>query len=56
MRGSEEFDANPIGEFVDPDQIAADHADEVSFEEIHARAMDGDYRPAQPPIEVLGVA
>ncbi len=45
MRTSEEFKANPIGQFVDPDRIAGDHADEVSFGEIHARAMAGGYAP-----------
>src|SRR5689334_6399405 len=39
MRSSDEFKANPIGVFVDPDQVAADHLDGMSFAEIHAKAM-----------------
>jgi catechol 2,3-dioxygenase len=52
MRGSDEFEANPIGVFVDPDRIAADHADGMSFAEIHAKAMSGGYAPDQPPVEI----
>ena len=52
MRSSEEFAANPIGAFVDPDKIAADHAAGLSFAEIHAKAMAGDYAPAQAPVEI----
>ena len=52
MRTSEEFKANPIGQFVDPDRVAADHADGPAFEEIHAKAMAGGYAPDQAPVEV----
>ena len=52
MRTSEEFKANPIGVFVDPDRVAADHADGVPFEEIHAKAMAGGYAPEQAPVEI----
>jgi catechol 2,3-dioxygenase len=52
MHTSPEFKANPIGVFVDPDQIAADHAAGVSFEEIHATAMAGGYAPDQAPVEI----
>jgi len=52
MRSSDEFEANPIGVFVDPERIAADHARGVNFSEIHAKAMTGDYAPQQPPVEV----
>ncbi len=52
MRTSEEFKANPIGQFVDPDKVASDHADGVEFEEIHARAMAGGYAPEQAPVEI----
>jgi catechol 2,3-dioxygenase len=52
MRGSEEFKANPIGVFVDPDRIAADHAGGMSFAEIHAKAMAGGYAPEQVPVEI----
>lgn len=56
MRTSEEFKANPIGQFVDPDLIAADHADGTSFEEIHAKAMAGGYAPEQAPVEIPEVS
>ena len=52
MSTSEEFQANPIGVFVDPDRVAADRADGVSFEEIHAKAMAGGYAPEQAPVEI----
>jgi catechol 2,3-dioxygenase-like lactoylglutathione lyase family enzyme len=52
MRTSQEFKANPIGHFVDPDRIAADHADGLSFEQIHAKAIAGGYAPEQPPVEI----
>jgi catechol 2,3-dioxygenase len=52
MRTSEEFKANPIGVFVDPDRVAADNANRVSFEEIHAKAMAGGYAPEQAPVEI----
>ena len=47
-----EFKANPIGQFVDPEQVAADRADGMSFEEIHAKAMAGGYAPEQAPVEI----
>jgi hypothetical protein len=52
MRISEEFKANPIGVFVDPDRVAADHAEGLPFEEIHAKAMAGGYAPEQAPVEI----
>jgi catechol-2,3-dioxygenase len=52
MRTSEEFKANPIGQFVDPDRVAADHADGMAFDEIHAKAMAGGYAPEQAPVEI----
>ena len=51
MRTSEAFRANPIGQFVDPERVAADHAEGLSFEEIHAKAMSGGYLPGQVPRE-----
>jgi len=54
MHSSDEFKANPIGAFVDPDRIAADAANGVSFEQIHAKAMAGGYAPAQAPVEIPG--
>ena len=52
MRTSDEFKANPIGVFADPDRIAADHAEGMTFEQIHAKAMAGGYAPAQAPVEI----
>ena len=52
MRTSDEFKANPIGQFVDPGKVASDHADGVEFEEIHAKAMAGGYAPEQAPVEI----
>jgi catechol 2,3-dioxygenase len=56
MLGSDEFKANPIGVFVDPEQIAADHEAGMSFAEIHAKAMAGGYAPEQDPVEIPEVA
>jgi catechol 2,3-dioxygenase len=52
MRSSEAFKANPIGQFVDPELVAADHAGGMSFQEIHAKAMAGAYAPEQAPVEI----
>jgi len=56
MRNSEEFKANPIGVFVDPDLIAADSAEGLSFAEIHAKAMAGGYTPEQAPVAIPEVS
>ena len=56
MQGSQEFKANPIGVFVDPDQIAADHLAGMSFDEIHAKAMAGGYTPDRAPVEIPEVS
>jgi catechol 2,3-dioxygenase len=56
MRTSEEFKANPIGQFVDPQLVAADHADGMSFAAIHAKAMAGGYAPEQAPVEIPEVS
>jgi catechol-2,3-dioxygenase len=52
MRASDEFKANPIGQFVDPQRVAADRAEGIAFDEIHARAMAGGYAPEQAPVEI----
>ena len=52
MRVSEEFKANPIGQFVDPALVAADQAGGMSFADIHAKAMAGGYAPAQAPVDI----
>ena len=41
MRTSDEFRANPIGQFVDPDRVAADHADGT---ELRGDPRQGDGR------------
>jgi catechol-2,3-dioxygenase len=56
MRSAPEFQANPIGKFVEPELIAADHADGMSFDEIHAKAMSGGYMAEHPPVEVPEVS
>ena len=56
MRTSEEFKANPIGQFVDPGRIAEDVAAGETLEEIHRKAMDGGYAPDQTPVEVPEVS
>jgi catechol-2,3-dioxygenase len=52
VRTSDEFKANPIGQFVDPEKVASDHADGVEFAEIHAKAIAGGYAPEQAPVEI----
>ena len=56
MRTSEQFKANPIGQFVDPELVAADHANGMSFGEIHADAMAGAYAPKHAPVEIPEVS
>jgi catechol-2,3-dioxygenase len=52
MRTSEEFRANPIGAFVDPERVAIDFVNGATFAEIHAAAMAGGYAPEETPVEV----
>ena len=52
MRTSEEFKANPIGQFVDPDRVAEAYATGASFDVIHERAMAGEFAPETPPLQV----
>jgi catechol 2,3-dioxygenase len=54
MSRSPEFAANPIGQFVDPDSVAADRSRGLDFEAIHEKAMAGGYAPEQAPIETTG--
>ncbi|HEX2358349.1 MAG TPA: VOC family protein [Solirubrobacterales bacterium] len=54
MRTSDEFKANPIGQFVDPGEVAGDYAGGTSFAELHAKAMAGEYAPEQTPMPVPG--
>jgi catechol-2,3-dioxygenase len=52
MREGPEFHADPIGQFVDPDRVAAAYAAGTSFDDIHARAMAGEFAPDAPPVEL----
>jgi catechol-2,3-dioxygenase len=52
MRTSPEFKANPIGQFLDPEQVIADHQAGMGPAEIHAKAMAGGYAPEQAPVEI----
>ena len=52
MREAPEFREDPIGKFVDPDQVAEAAASGATFDEIHARAMAGDFTPDAPPLEL----
>jgi catechol-2,3-dioxygenase len=52
MIDSEDFHANPIGHFVDPEKVACAAADGATFVEIHAKAMADELAPAQAPIEI----
>jgi catechol 2,3-dioxygenase len=52
MRTSPEFKANPIGQFLDPEQVIADHQAAMSHAEIHAKATAGGYAPEQAPVEI----
>jgi catechol-2,3-dioxygenase len=52
MREGPEFHEDPIGKFVDPERVAAAAAAGASFEEIHARAMAGEFAPETPPLEL----
>ena len=48
MRTSPNFAADPIGMFVDPDQIVAAHKAGASFADIHRRAYAGEFPPSGP--------
>jgi len=52
MRSSLQFKEDPLGKFVDPERVSADRARDVSFEEIHAKAMEGGYAPQEAPIDL----
>jgi hypothetical protein len=44
---------NPIGHFVDPARVAEAYAaDGATFQQIHARAVGGEFAPDTPPLEV----
>jgi catechol-2,3-dioxygenase len=48
MRTSPDFAADPIGKFVDADQLLAARQAGASFAEIHRRAYAGEFPPTQP--------
>ena len=48
MRTSPDFAADPIGQFVNPDQIVALRKAGASLEEIHRRAYAGEFPPSGP--------
>jgi catechol-2,3-dioxygenase len=49
MWASQEFAENPIGEFFDPEQVAAARREGLDFTEIHRRAREGAYKPDVVP-------
>jgi catechol 2,3-dioxygenase len=52
MRTSIDFKNDPLGKFVDPEKVAADRADGMSFEAIHEKAMAGGFAPEVAPVEL----
>jgi catechol 2,3-dioxygenase len=49
MRSSPEFEADPIGTFVDPDQLLDAHRAGASDDELHRRAYGGEFTPSEQP-------
>jgi hypothetical protein len=52
MREGPEFHADPIGKFVDPARVADAHAAGEPFDRIHTRAMNNEFAPDTPPLEI----
>jgi catechol-2,3-dioxygenase len=52
MRTSPDFEANPIGVFVDPAKVAAVSLEGELLSDIHRRAMAGELAPETPPVEL----
>ncbi len=48
MRTSPQFDSDPIGKPVDPEQMLAAHKAGASFAELHERAYAGEFPPSSP--------
>jgi catechol 2,3-dioxygenase len=48
LRNSPEFAKNPIGHYVDPDQLIAAREAGASSWELHERAWAGEFAPAKP--------
>ena len=49
IQTSEEFKANPIGVFFDPDKVHDAHHSGMSFNDLHKAIRDGKYLPDQIP-------
>ncbi|MET4781544.1 VOC family protein [Glaciihabitans sp. UYNi722] len=49
MWASDEFGANPIGVYFDPDKIVAARTAGLGFSEIHKRTRNAEYEPAVKP-------
>ena len=52
MHEGPEFHDDPIGKFVDPDSVAEARAGGEPFDQIHARAMNGEFARDTPPLEL----
>jgi catechol-2,3-dioxygenase len=52
MREGPDFHEDPIGKFVDPDRVAQAYASGESFDQIHARAMNAEFEPDVPPVQL----
>jgi 2-polyprenyl-6-methoxyphenol hydroxylase-like FAD-dependent oxidoreductase/catechol 2,3-dioxygenase-like lactoylglutathione lyase family enzyme len=52
MREGPEFHLDPIGKFVDPERVAQAYAAGETFDQIHARAMNSEFEPDVPPVEI----
>jgi catechol-2,3-dioxygenase len=48
MRTSPDFAANPMGSYVDPDEMIAARAAGMSVNELHRRAYAGEFPPSKP--------
>jgi catechol 2,3-dioxygenase len=53
MRESAEFEADPIGTFLDPDKVVAARREGASLDELHQRGYGGEFVPeVQPDLRV----
>jgi catechol 2,3-dioxygenase len=48
MRTSPEFEANPMGTYVDPEKMIAARTAGMSVDELHQRAYAGEFPPSKP--------
>jgi catechol 2,3-dioxygenase len=49
MRSSAEFEADPIGKFVNPDKLLDAYRDGASADDLHRRAYAGEFSPDEMP-------